>query len=67
MKLLGSCTPDFQLNQFPLNPDKYLTNLSSVELLSDEKEVLSLVFDFSIPFNNISDLAIDSQFEKLYD
>ncbi|CAH8820668.1 unnamed protein product, partial [Trichobilharzia szidati] len=67
LKLFGSCTSDFQLNQFPLNPDKYVTNLSSVELLLHEKEVLSLGFNFSIPLKNISDLAIDSQFENLYD
>ncbi|CAH8858666.1 unnamed protein product [Trichobilharzia szidati] len=67
LKLLGSCTSDFQLNQIPLNPDKYVTNLSSVELLLHEKEVLSIGFNFSIPLNNISDLTIDSQFENLYD
>ncbi|CAH8624804.1 unnamed protein product, partial [Heterobilharzia americana] len=66
-KLSRSLSNNIHANSFPCVSDKYVTNLSSVVLPIHEKEALSLGFNFSVPYTQISLLDIDAQFENLYD
>uniref|UniRef100_A0A5K4F1X7 Reverse transcriptase domain-containing protein n=1 Tax=Schistosoma mansoni TaxID=6183 RepID=A0A5K4F1X7_SCHMA len=66
-KLSKTLVYDNDGNLFQFNPDKYVSNLSTVRLSVFEKEALSLGFNFSVAHTKISDLSIDAQFESLYD
>ncbi|CAH8588028.1 unnamed protein product [Schistosoma mattheei] len=66
-KLEKSCCNNNNLTSFPINPDKYVTNLSSIVLSVHEKEALSLGLKFSVPITQISELTVNAQFENLYD
>lgn len=48
-----------------LRPDHIITNLSSYELSSTEKSVLSVGLDFCVPNNNVSTEEVFAEFESL--
>ncbi|CAH8571709.1 unnamed protein product [Heterobilharzia americana] len=65
-KLTSSLDSKNHINHFPVNPDKYVTNLSTVTLSTYQKEALSLGLKFCVPRKQSSDLATHAQFENLY-
>ncbi|VDQ07170.1 unnamed protein product [Trichobilharzia regenti] len=65
-KQLKSSTDDqSRVDFFPVNPDKYVTNLSDITLSMHQKEALSLGLKFCVPRTKFTDLAIHAEFEKL--
>ncbi|VDQ03463.1 unnamed protein product, partial [Trichobilharzia regenti] len=56
-----------RVDVFPVNLDKYLTNLSDIALSTHQKEALSLGLKFWVPGAQFTDLAIHAEFENFYD
>ncbi|VDQ00729.1 unnamed protein product [Trichobilharzia regenti] len=66
-KLKSSNDDRNRVDIFPVNPDKYVTDLTNITLSTHQKEALSLGLKFCVPRKQSTDLAIHPEFENLYD